>query len=226
MPPQQTPQPTPNAQPQGTDLPAAAPMMPAPIQDGSPYFAGEHALVKFSTGEIGYGPETYWLVDKNTKTITPFLSPESLQAVFGPEFQAAMQGAVTVVPPNVASDGRVNGGVFDGFYVLGPEYAIQPDGSGKKLDFTPTQLAERYGRPIDENLEEEAMSRLEELFNKMKSQSSQLSFPPNYIDKLMRDHKLLAFYINAIAYGDYEETDVFLDILRRVKEIKKATSKG
>ena len=119
MEPTQTSQPTtPNVQPTiGTDLPAP---VPAPVQDGSPYFAGDHALVKFSTGEIGYGPETYWLVDKNMKTITPFLSMESLQAVFGEDFQTALQSAVTVVPPNISSDGRVNGGVFDGFYVLGP----------------------------------------------------------------------------------------------------------
>jgi hypothetical protein len=214
MPPTQNQQPDPATQsPQSGDL--MAQMGPAPIQDGSPYFSGGHAVIKFSTGEPGYGPDTFWLVDKQNKTITPFTSPASLQAVFGPAFQQVMSSVVTVMPPNVASDGKVNNGVLAGFYILDPEYAIQEDGTSKPVDFTPGHLSERYGRPVDEDAEQKALTQLDGIMNQLKQEGDQFHFTPNFVDKLMKDQRLMAFYINAIAYGDYEPQDIVLDVLRR-----------
>jgi len=235
MEPQQTSQP--NTAPQttaptsGLQDPAAMgmPMTPAPIQDGSPYFAGGHAVIKFSTGEPGYGPETFWLVDKQQKTITPFSSPTSLQAVFGPDFQQVMSSVVTVMPPNVSPDGKVNNGVLTGFYILDPEYSIREDGSSKPVDFTPGHLTHRYGRPINEVAEQDAIKKLDDTINGLKVHGQSHNIQPAYLDKLIKDSKLMAFYINALAYGDYEANDIVVDILRRYHlagEHKKGTNQA
>ena len=64
---------------------------PNPIQDGNPYFLGDHALIKFSNGEGNYGEDTYWLVDKENHTIRPFESDMALDAAFGEDLETALK---------------------------------------------------------------------------------------------------------------------------------------
>ena len=194
------------------------PQAPAPVADGLPYFAGDHAVVKFSNGEAGYGPETYWLVEKSSKTLTPFVSMESLQNVFGSDFQQVLDSAATVAPPQMDETGKIVGGVFNNYYILGSEYAIQPDGSGKKLEFSRAQLAERYGKPINEQREQETITALEKLFEVIGKEAAGLGISPAFIRKTMSDDNLIAFWINAVTYGDYTIGDVYKDFLYRARK--------
>ena len=193
------------------------PARPAPITDGSPYFFGDHALITFSSGEEGYSPDTYFLVDKVSHTIIPFVDEQSLQAVFGEDFDQAKQSAVSVATPNVSDDGSITGGIFNSYHILGPEYAIQPDGSAKKADFSPYDISRRYDKPVDDQKEQTSLRGLEDLLNKIKEVGDQSGVSAAFIDKVMRDQKLIAFWLNALSYGDYQVSDVWADIQRRAQ---------
>jgi hypothetical protein len=191
---------------------------PNPVYDGNPYFMGENALIKFSGGEEGFGQETFWLVDKDNKTIRPFESKNALDEVFGQEVPQALQNVVSVVPPSTDEKGNITDGVLSGFTILGPEYAIRDDGTSKELNFSPSQLQGRYGKPIDEKAENMAVEVIDAFLNILKKSESKTGIKANFIDELKRDEQLMAFYISSMAYGNYQLNDIYGDILKRSKE--------
>ena len=195
-----------------------APAKPAPISDGTPYFFGNEALVTFSAGEGEYAPNTYFLVDKNAKTLTPFVDDQALQSAFGEDFEAAKSSAVTVAIPTIGEDGSIQNGIFKGYHILGAEHAVQSDGSAKKAEFSPFDLSRRYDKPVDDGAEKKALSELDELLNQIRVEGEAEGIPPGAIDKLMKDQKLIAFWVNSLAYGGYDIADVWTDIKQRVNK--------
>lgn len=188
---------------------------PNAVGDGKPYFMGDYALVKFSSGEESFGPDTYWLVDKKDHTIRPFESNMALDAVFGEDLETALQNAVTVSTPSIDGDGNINEGVLDDFTLLSPEYIIKDDGSTKPISFSPHSLRQRYGKPIDDSLEDLATEAVEKFLEIMIKDEEKTQVPAHFVHGLKRDHQLMAFYISALAYGDYTLNDVYLDIVSR-----------
>jgi hypothetical protein len=188
---------------------------PNPVGDGKPYFMGDHALINFSTGEEGLGPETYWLVDKNDHTVRPFESNMALDAAFGEDLQMALQKAITVSTPSIDGDGNITDGVLSDFTLLSPEYAIKEDGSTKPLSFSPHHLRQRYGKPVDESLEELATEAVDGFLELLKKNEKTTKISPSFISGLKKDHQLMAFYISAVAYGDYTLNDIWGDIHHR-----------
>jgi hypothetical protein len=181
---------------------------------------GDYALVRFSSGEDGYGPDTYWLVDKSNNTIRPFESNMALDAAFGEDLQSALQNAMTITPPRVDQNGDVTDGILSGFSILGPEYAIKDDGTSKSLDFSPSQLRGRYGKPINENGEKLSVEALDGFLNLMKKNESKTGIPASFISKIKNDSKLMAFYVSSLAYGDYTLNDLYDDIGNRFNDFK------
>jgi hypothetical protein len=191
------------------------PYSPSPVPDGRPYFMGDHALIKFAAGEEGFGPETYWLVDKSNHTIRPFESHMALDAAFGSDLKQALQSAITVNPPSVDENGEIAEGVLQDFTILGPEYAIREDGTAEPLEFSSHQLKQRYGKPINDGLESLGAEVLEGFLNLMKTNEKKTDIPAIFVEKLKENHKLMAFYISALAYGDYTLGDIYSDVSRR-----------
>jgi len=247
MPPELPPQqPMPPQMPQGQPMPPQMPPMPpempempmeepimeqeapeqimpysmSPVNDGMPYFMGDYALIQFAS-EDAMTSQTYWLVDKGDHTLRPFESEMALDAAFGDQLQEALQNAVTVTPPNIDSEGEITSGVLEGFTILGPEYAIKDDGSTKELDFSSYQLKNRYGKPINESLEDMAAEAMDGFLSILKDNESKTDVPSKFISGLMNDQRLMAFYISALAYGDYTLNDIYADIKRRLRNSNK-----
>ena len=193
-------------------------IQPPPVDGGAPYFMGEHALVKFASMSGDFGPETYWLVDKNDKTLRPFESENALKKAFGDGYSTAKKHVVVVSAPNINSDGDVTDGVLEGFSVLSPEYAVKEDGSAKKLDFSSHQLKQRYGKPINEDAEETATNELDSLFQALKNKPGGASISIQELSKMQNDSKLMAHYISAMAYGGYTIDDVYNDMAGKAKK--------
>ncbi len=190
---------------------------PNAVGDGKPYFMGDHALVKFSSGEEGFGPETYWLVDKGDHTIRPFESNMALDAAFGEDLKTALQNAIIVTTPRIDEDGNIDEGILADFTLLGPEYAILEDGSTKPLAFSSHHLKSRYGKQVDESLEQLATEAIDGFLSLVSKHEEKTNIPASFINGLKRDHKLMAFYISALAYGDYTLNDVWGDINHRFR---------
>lgn len=185
---------------------------PNPIHDGNPYFMGDHALIKFSTGEEGYGPDTYWLVDKTNHTIRPFESHMALDAAFGDDLEDALTKSVTVIAPSADETGHIHEGVLADFTLLSPEYAIKEDGTAKPMDVSPHQLRGRYGKPINESNEQLATEAVDGFLELLKSNEQRTGIDASFISKLKSDTQMMAFYISAMAYGDYTLADIYADI--------------
>lgn len=193
---------------------------PNPIHDGNPYFMGDHALIRFSGGEDGFGPETYWLVDKSNHTIRPFESEMALDAAFGEELQQALQNAITIVPPPTDQTGNIMEGVLADFSILGPEYAIKEDGTSKPMHFSSHQLKGRYGKSIDDNAENMATDAVDGFLSLLKKNENVTKIDGNFINQLKSDNQLMAFYVSALAYGGYTLGDVYSDVARRFHSSK------
>ncbi|MFA5696353.1 MAG: hypothetical protein WC917_02805 [Bacilli bacterium] len=191
-----------------------------PIQDGTPYFMGDEALIKFSTGEEGFGPGTYWLANKKDHTIRPFESHMALDAAFGDDLKEALSRVVTIHQPIIDKDGEITEGVLADFSLLGPEYAIKDNGTTKPIHFSTHQLKSRFGKPIDEKAESMATEALDKFLSLLKVNEDKTGIPPKFIDNLKEDSKLMAFYISSMAYGKYTLKDIYLDIGHCFKESK------
>lgn len=188
----------------------------SPIHEGTPYFMGDHALVKFASSEAGFGPETYWLVDKKSHILRPFESHTALQNAFGDGLDQAIQHLVTIHPPKVDDSGEIIEGVLKDYNILSPDYAIKEDGSAKKLHFSPHQLRTRYGKPINDQAEQHAALLVEGLLKQLQSDPKG-GVDAAFVHHIKKDTHLMAFYISAIAYGGYHIGDVHTDIFRRFK---------
>lgn len=190
-----------------------------PIHEGKPYFLGDFALIRFAGGEGGFGPEVYWLVNKEDHSIRPFESYMALDTVFGDKLEDALKRVVVIESPTLDSNNDIIDGVLTDFSVLGPEYMIKEDGTTEPLEFSSYQLKGRYGKPIDENQELLAERAVDGLLNSLEKGDSKIT--PGFINKLRRDNQLMAFYIASIAYGGYSKDFVHADILRRFNKSKK-----
>lgn len=192
----------------------------SPIRDGKPYFLGKHALIKFSEGEEGLGPDVFWLLDKEDHTLRPFESNMALDAAFGKDLQEALSNVVMVSPPQIDSNGDIKEGVLADFNILGPEYSIKEDGTSKPLQFSPHQLRGRYGKPVNEDGEVQAERELDNLLNKMSRNESGSAITAKFINKLKKDNQLMAFFIGAMAYGGYSIDDIKTEIIRNFHQSK------
>jgi len=179
---------------------------------------GDFALVKFSDGDGGYDEATYWLVDKKSHTIRPFESNMALDAAFGEDLQTALQNTMTITSPMIDGNGEIVEGILSDFSILGPEYSIKDDGTSKPLDFSSHQLKQRYGKPMNEGLEGKATEAVDDFLELLKTNEEKTNIPRNFIHELKNDHKLMAFYISAMAYGEYTVNDLYADISRRFKQ--------
>lgn len=188
---------------------------PNPISEGNPYFMGDEALIRFSSGEEGFGADTFWLVNKKDHTIRPFESDMALDAAFGNDLKTALQNVVTVTPPVMDPSGNITEGILTDFSLLGPEYAIKEDGTSKPLSFSPHQLKGRYGKPINESSEGLATEVVDGFLGLLKNNEDKTKIPANFINKLKNDSQLMAFYVSAMAYGDYSLEDIYSDISQR-----------
>jgi len=183
----------------------------SPIQDGTPYFLGDEALVKFTSGSDGI--KQYWLVSKNDKTVRPFESNDAIRAVFGDQTKEAVSNAMKIITPKVDPDGEIMEGVLEGFSILDPEYSIRRDGSAKPLHFSSHQLKSRYGKPVNEKAEIIATEVLDGLLNLLKKNEEQAGVTADFIDEIKEDEKLMAFYVSALAYGNYTMEGIYSDII-------------
>jgi hypothetical protein len=191
-----------------------------PIDSGRPYFMGPHAIIKFSGGEEGYGPEVFWLVDKENHTIRPFESHMALDAAFGDGLQEALSKVVTISQPKIDNNGDIKEGVLADFNILGPEYSIKEDGTSKPLHFSPHQLRSRYGKPVNEEAETKAEREVDNLLNELGRNENGSEMTAKFINGLRKDHQLMAFLISAHAYGGYDKNDIHAYILKLFKDSK------
>jgi vacuolar-type H+-ATPase catalytic subunit A/Vma1 len=141
--------------------------------------------------------------------------------VFGEDLEQALKGAVTVTAPSMDANGEISDGVLSNFTILSPEYVIKEDGSSKPLSFSTHQLQSRYGKPVNESVESLAAEVVDGFFEILKTNEHRTDIPTQFINELMSDSRLMAFYISAMTYGEYTLEDIYSDVARRFHNSKK-----
>lgn len=202
--PQPEPTPTPGMNPDGTPIPPG----------GTPYFMGEQSLIRFS----GLGPTGYmnsnivWLLDPATKTLRPFANEGALQNFF--DSPVNLQD-IQMVDASQLSPGGLLGSQNGnpGFEVLSSDYAVKPDGTAKRLDYSGSQLMSRYGNGVNEQAEQQGFMTLDGFVKMLSGTDSGIS--PEQLNKLKNDDTLRSYYLNAVTYGGYSLSDVYRDLKAR-----------
>jgi hypothetical protein len=127
----------------------------------NPFFIGDHSIVRISNPN-NPDASTLWLVDAKRKVLRPFLSEQAFDNAFdNPE--EARKAIVTLSSKDLGP-----GGVLAGFTPLQATKGVNHDGSVPPIDFTPSELQNRYGQPQDPQKENRALSMLDTILGKMK----------------------------------------------------------
>lgn len=135
-------------------------------EPATPFFIGDHSLVRI-TNPTNPHASTTWLVDAKKKVLRPFMTQEAFQNAFEDPSEAE-KAVVTISTKELGP-----GGALDGFKPLRGDMGVQHDGSMKNIPFTEAQLQNRYGKPADIAAEDKTMSVLDGLFGHMSGKASQ-----------------------------------------------------
>ncbi|MBU2061258.1 MAG: hypothetical protein KKH44_05325 [Bacteroidetes bacterium] len=172
-----TPQPMAQQQPQQmptmtmpNGMGGPTPMDGMPISQAKPFFIGDHSIVRI-TNPNNPNSTTTWLVDSKKKVLRPFMSEEAFQNAFENPAEAE-KSVVTISSKELGP-----GGVLEGFSPLQGGKGVRGDGSMDRVDFSPASIKRNYGKPIDPNVDNKAISLLDGLFGAIKQQQPQPGAP-------------------------------------------------
>ncbi len=172
------------------------------------YFMGDYSLIRFNgagpSGNMNQG--TVWLVDPKTNSMRPFQNASALSNFFDEPVD------INDIPVHDASS-LSGGGPLEGYQLLNSEYAIKSDGTAKRLDYSASELATRYGSGIDQGLEQEASMMLDGFMDLVKNTNAGIDQAT--LKKLAGDDNQVAYYINALAYGGYTLNDIYRDMKKK-----------
>ena len=133
---------------------------------------------------------------------------DAFNSVYASNLDVAKRSIAPVHPSDFGP-----GGMFGGYQQLDYNYAIQNDGSMKPFDASPSQLQTRYGQAIDTSQEQNAAMGVDGFFNLISKTNSGID--ANFLSTLKNDRPTVAFYINALAYGNYTLSDIYRDIKKK-----------
>ncbi len=145
--------------PAGAQMPMMGMGGPGDMEPSSPFFVGDNSIVRI-TNPNNPNAATLWLVDSKKKTLRPFMSEQAFQNAFE-DPSAAEKSVMTLSTKDLGQ-----GGALSGFKMLNSNYGVQDDGSMKDIEFSPSQLEKKYGKPSDENAENKGLSMLDGLLDK------------------------------------------------------------
>ena len=181
-------------------------------------------LVKFDgDADKNNGPATaatVWFVSTEDQSMRPFLSETAFNTFFarpgwggnwqGMTLQDAIEGGeISKAPMSLLNDGYA----FSNYELLGNDQGIQNDGSiqgtgSSSIDLD--SIKKIYGKPLNEEL---ANKSLESLFGMFDLWSEDIS--AETISTAKNDPEIIALYNFALAFGEYDINDIFIDLKRR-----------
>ncbi|MFA7662633.1 MAG: hypothetical protein WCX88_01830 [Patescibacteria group bacterium] len=170
-------------------------------------------LIRFSSdpnASVSGGVGSVWLIDKETKSIVPFVNQQAFDNYYGVNKEDAFK-SINTVDPSIL----LPGGEYGNFAILGPEYGIQPGGGQKKLDFFPKQIMNRYGKTASDEKTAIGTMQVDGWFSYLENHIDESGISRDTLDKIKNDPVTMAAYIGAVAYGGYQMDDIFMDIKKR-----------
>jgi len=151
---------------QGAPMPPSPMGMQGEMMGGvptTPFFVGDHALIRI-VDQNNPNSGTLWLVDKKRKVLRPMMSENALENAFE-DPEAAKQSIMTL-----SSQALSPSGPLAGFTPMTQEKGIRDDGSMKNIEFSPAQLKNNYGKPVDLAKRSKAVQLLDGILGTIKNQ--------------------------------------------------------
>lgn len=176
------------------------------------YPMGEFSLIRFEgQGPAGYmNDQTIWLVDPSTSTLRPFSNSAALENFFdGPVDinNIVVRSAADLMPGGALG----SQGSAPGYQILSNEFAIKPDGTAKRLDYSNAQLASRYGYAVNEELEQSMYMALKGSLDLLQ----EAGVDQATLNSIKKSDATMAYYVSAMAYGGYSLGDIYSDVKRK-----------
>lgn len=175
---------------------------------GKAYPMGDYSLVKFqdANGKIS---DWVWQLDNKAKTMRPFVSQQAFESAYAGNLDEANKAIVVF---NAADRGP--GGSIEEYELLEPNYAIQGDGSAKRLDASNAEISRSYGKPaVSTDIQDKMVNFVGGYLNML--QKTESGIDSGFVENLKNDPKAVAFYINAATYGGYTPADIYRDLKKK-----------
>ena len=126
----------------------------------TPFFIGDHSIVRI-TNPTNPQASTLWLVDAKKKVLQPFLSEKAFQNAFE-DPEEAQKAIVTITTKELGP-----GGALEGFEPLNGTQGVSHSGQINNVEFSKSQLQNRYGKPSDPAGEGKSLSMLDGLLGSL-----------------------------------------------------------
>ena len=171
-------------------------------------------LIKFTgdpNGPAEGDASTLWYLNPDDYSLRPIMSQQAFNDIFNNDpktIKDAVASINTLDPKTVQP-----GGEHSNYFLLGADYGIYDGLKAKTLDFTPKQIAQRYGQAAGP-IQVKAAADLDNMLNLWKYSDSGLS--KEQIEKVQNDPTYIAGLIGGLAYGDYSFADVWQEMKRKV----------
>jgi len=178
--------------------------------DDNSFFRGEYGLVQFTEDPDGPGPastSTVWLVDPKAKKLIPFLSETSFNnAMTKPLKEVVAGGGIKKI--SLSQKGS--------FELLPDAQGIKEDGiiPAFETSVDSNKISERYGQESNPQVRDVINKQLPGFIKILKSDPNS-GISAETLDTVMSDPNNVAFYVNALTYGNYQLPDIYRDLKRR-----------
>lgn len=157
----------------GPEMSGGAPS-PMDIQGGmvegdtppTPFFIGDSAVVRI-INPTNPNASTLWLVDPKKKVLQPFISEEAFQNAFENPADAE-KSIITISSKELGA-----GGALEGFTPLKGDQGVSSDGAIGDVEFSPSQLQNRYGQQQNPDAESKSLSMLDGVLSGINNQPTQ-----------------------------------------------------
>ncbi len=188
-------------------------------------FAGKFGLVQFTDDPS----KTTYLIDSESKTLKPFVNETAFFNRYHVLLKDYDQSQIAKIDSSVVA---TQGGALNDYKTLPNSQGVQIDGKIPKVDvWDSSQMSIHYGKPKDTELNTKTFERL---IGKQ-GQPGLLDWLQNVdggqiksgtIEDIKKDKNKLAFYMNAVAYGNYGVDSLYKDILKNQKIVEGSTGLG
>jgi hypothetical protein len=174
------------------------------------FFRGQYGLVQFTEDPDGPGPastSTIWLVDPQSKKLIPFLS------------EAAFDNVMTKPLKEVVKEGGINKislNQIGSFKLLTDAQGIKEGGTIPTFEVAvdETKIGARYGQEPNPQVRDVINKSFPGFIKLLKSDPNS-GVSTETLDEALNNDSLVAFYVNALTYGDYQLPDIYRDLKRR-----------
>ena len=165
-------------------------------------------------GYFGNDVNTLYYIDKDNKTLRTINSKQALtDLATGDDGVDRTAEALKSVKQYDPTTDFGPGGALDGYIKLPADYSISEGKQFKELPVDINSLRKTYGKTPNDKDYGDAQFAVEGWLSLLQKSDKQLD--PKLIESVSKDPIIMAKYANALAYGGYDQSDIYMDLYKQ-----------